>query len=75
VVKLGPGAETTNIKIGDRVGVKWIASACGRCGKVTFLFAFSFSHASYKHGQVPLHLIHIILIASSCLFSTLPRAI
>ncbi|KAH8772068.1 alcohol dehydrogenase II [Hyaloscypha sp. PMI_1271] len=31
VVKLGLGAETTNIKIGDRVGVKWIASACGRC--------------------------------------------
>ncbi|KAH6976575.1 alcohol dehydrogenase II [Ilyonectria destructans] len=31
VVKIGPGAEFTNIKIGDRVGVKWISSACGRC--------------------------------------------
>ncbi|KAK7217030.1 hypothetical protein V2G26_005033 [Clonostachys chloroleuca] len=31
VVRLGPGADTTGIKIGDRVGVKWIASACGRC--------------------------------------------
>ncbi|KAH7010551.1 putative alcohol dehydrogenase [Ilyonectria destructans] len=31
VVKLGPGTESTGIKIGDRVGVKWISSACGRC--------------------------------------------
>ncbi|KAF5627651.1 alcohol dehydrogenase II [Fusarium sp. NRRL 25303] len=31
VVKLGPGVESTGVKIGDRVGVKWIASCCGRC--------------------------------------------
>ncbi|KAH6986622.1 alcohol dehydrogenase II [Ilyonectria destructans] len=31
VVKLGAGAETIGIKIGDRVGVKWVSSACGRC--------------------------------------------
>ncbi|KAJ5782366.1 hypothetical protein N7457_004140 [Penicillium paradoxum] len=31
VVKFGPGAENSNLKIGDRVGVKWIASACGHC--------------------------------------------
>jgi hypothetical protein len=61
VVKLGPGAETTNIKIGDRVGVKWIASACGRCGKVTFLFVFSFSHA--LSGSPELYPHH-----SNCLF-------
>ncbi|KAF4454147.1 putative ADH3-alcohol dehydrogenase III [Fusarium austroafricanum] len=31
VVKLGPGVESVGIKVGDRVGVKWVASACGRC--------------------------------------------
>ncbi|KAI9374356.1 alcohol dehydrogenase 2 [Aspergillus egyptiacus] len=31
VVKLGPGAETSGLKIGDRVGIKWLASACGQC--------------------------------------------
>ncbi|KAF5600626.1 ADH3-alcohol dehydrogenase III [Fusarium pseudoanthophilum] len=31
VVKLGPGVEATGIKIGDRVGIKWIANCCGRC--------------------------------------------
>lgn len=31
VVKLGPGAESGPVKVGDRVGVKWIASACGGC--------------------------------------------
>jgi len=31
IVKLGPGAQ--GVKIGDRVGIKWVASACGNCGK------------------------------------------
>lgn len=31
VVKLGPGAEAGNVKVGDRVGIKWIAGACGSC--------------------------------------------
>jgi len=31
VVKLGPGAEISTVKVGDRVGVKWISSACGTC--------------------------------------------
>lgn len=31
VVKLGAGTESSNLKIGDRVGIKWIASACGHC--------------------------------------------
>ncbi|EFY85847.1 alcohol dehydrogenase, putative [Metarhizium acridum CQMa 102] len=31
IVKLGPGAETSGLSIGDRVGVKWISSACGHC--------------------------------------------
>jgi propanol-preferring alcohol dehydrogenase len=30
VVKLGPGAEAI-VKIGDRVGIKWLASICGNC--------------------------------------------
>ncbi|QKX54972.1 uncharacterized protein TRUGW13939_02062 [Talaromyces rugulosus] len=31
IVRLGPGAETSGLGIGDRVGVKWVASACGNC--------------------------------------------
>ncbi|EFR01831.1 alcohol dehydrogenase 2 [Nannizzia gypsea CBS 118893] len=31
IVKLGSGAEMSGLKIGDRVGIKWIAYACGRC--------------------------------------------
>ncbi|TPX11476.1 uncharacterized protein E0L32_007895 [Thyridium curvatum] len=31
VVKMGPGVDSSGIKINDRVGVKWISSACGRC--------------------------------------------
>ncbi|KAL4910784.1 alcohol dehydrogenase 2 [Aspergillus multicolor] len=31
VVKLGAGAEASGLKIGDRVGIKWISSACGQC--------------------------------------------
>lgn len=33
VVAFGPGAEGVvgNVKLGDRVGIKWIAGACGGC--------------------------------------------
>lgn len=31
VQKMGPGAELTNVKLGDRVGIKWVAYACGSC--------------------------------------------
>ncbi|KAI9713391.1 MAG: hypothetical protein M1828_001425 [Chrysothrix sp. TS-e1954] len=31
VVKLGAGADV-HCKVGDRVGVKWVSSACGSCG-------------------------------------------
>lgn len=31
VQKLGPGAELGNVKVGDRVGIKWIAYACASC--------------------------------------------
>ncbi|KAJ5605333.1 hypothetical protein N7510_010487 [Penicillium lagena] len=31
IVKLGPGAEFSGLQIGNRVGVKWISSACGHC--------------------------------------------
>lgn len=31
VVKLGPGTESSPVKVGDRVGIKWLASACGGC--------------------------------------------
>ncbi|PGH35072.1 hypothetical protein GX50_02103 [[Emmonsia] crescens] len=31
VVKLGSGTEGSGIKLGDRVGVKWLSYACGSC--------------------------------------------
>ncbi|KGO44420.1 Polyketide synthase, enoylreductase [Penicillium expansum] len=31
VAQLGPSSETSGVKVGDRVGIKWIASACGSC--------------------------------------------
>jgi len=31
VHKLGPGSESGRVKVGDRVGIKWIAYACGAC--------------------------------------------
>ncbi|KAI9731038.1 MAG: hypothetical protein M1834_005501 [Cirrosporium novae-zelandiae] len=31
VVKLGPGAEKSTVKVGDRVGVKWVSATCGTC--------------------------------------------
>lgn len=31
VVALGPGAETAGVKVGDRVGIKWLSSVCGNC--------------------------------------------
>ena len=31
VHKLGPGTDARTVKLGDRVGVKWAADACGTC--------------------------------------------
>lgn len=31
VVKMGPGTEKSVIKVGQRVGIKWIASICWSC--------------------------------------------
>jgi len=31
VVKLGPGAENSSVKVGDRVGIKWVSGTCGSC--------------------------------------------
>ncbi|MCJ1377431.1 hypothetical protein MMC17_000526, partial [Xylographa soralifera] len=31
IAKLGPGAELAGVKIGDRVGVKWVSRICGSC--------------------------------------------
>ncbi|KAL1792786.1 hypothetical protein ACET3X_009293 [Alternaria dauci] len=31
IVKMGPGTESSAVKIGDRVGVKWIAAVCSSC--------------------------------------------
>lgn len=37
IVKLGSGADESGVKIGDRVGVKWLSSICGSCGSPLFL--------------------------------------
>lgn len=31
IVKLGPGAESQGVKVGDRVGIKWMAGICFNC--------------------------------------------
>ncbi|KAI5370094.1 Putative GroES-like superfamily, alcohol dehydrogenase-like, NAD(P)-binding domain superfamily [Septoria linicola] len=31
VVKLGPGTENSTVKVGDRVGIKWISAICDSC--------------------------------------------
>ncbi|EME48694.1 hypothetical protein DOTSEDRAFT_19212 [Dothistroma septosporum NZE10] len=31
VVKMGPGAEQSSVKVGDRVGIKWISAICDSC--------------------------------------------
>src|ERR1700761_4615299 len=31
VVAFGPGTENSGLKVGQRVGIKWIAYACGNC--------------------------------------------
>ncbi|KAH8730440.1 chaperonin 10-like protein [Phaeosphaeriaceae sp. PMI808] len=31
IVKMGPGTENSAVKLGDRVGVKWIAGICEAC--------------------------------------------
>ncbi|RYC55345.1 hypothetical protein CHU98_g10861, partial [Xylaria longipes] len=35
IVKLGDGSETAGFKVGDRVGIKWISSACLACPPCT----------------------------------------
>lgn len=32
VVKFGPGAEKEGLSLGSRVGIKWLAGICGKCG-------------------------------------------
>lgn len=31
VVKMGPGTEKSTVKVGDRVGIKWMAGICESC--------------------------------------------
>lgn len=31
IVKMGPGTENSDVKVGDRVGIKWLAGICGGC--------------------------------------------
>lgn len=31
IVKFGPGCDSTDLKLGDRVGIKWVADACLSC--------------------------------------------
>lgn len=36
VVAFGPGTEHSGLKIGDRVGIKWMARVCGSCQACMF---------------------------------------
>lgn len=31
IVKMGPATERSAVKVGDRVGIKWVAAICGSC--------------------------------------------
>ncbi|OJD35949.1 alcohol dehydrogenase [Diplodia corticola] len=31
IVKMGPGADAAAVKVGDRVGIKWVSGICGSC--------------------------------------------
>jgi propanol-preferring alcohol dehydrogenase len=31
IVKMGPGTESSDVKVGDRVGIKWLSGICGNC--------------------------------------------
>lgn len=31
IVKMGPGTESSAVKLGDRVGIKWLSGICGSC--------------------------------------------
>jgi propanol-preferring alcohol dehydrogenase len=31
IVKMGAGTETSAVKVGDRVGIKWLSGICGNC--------------------------------------------
>jgi propanol-preferring alcohol dehydrogenase len=31
IVKMGPGTESSDVKVGDRVGIKWLSGVCGNC--------------------------------------------
>lgn len=49
VVKLGLGVNESDIKVGDRVGVKWVGSICNRCGKNKFYAHLLCLHVN--HGE------------------------
>ena len=36
IVKLGPGVEGSGVKLGQRVGIKWVAFICGACPACLF---------------------------------------
>ncbi|KAH8888016.1 alcohol dehydrogenase II [Thozetella sp. PMI_491] len=46
VVAFGPGAEKSGLKLGDRVGIKWLAGICGTC--LACLSGFDASCSSVK---------------------------
>lgn len=40
IVKMGPGTSNSAVKVGDRVGIKWLAAICGSCRMLRLLFPF-----------------------------------
>jgi hypothetical protein len=57
IVKLGPGTESSGLKIGDRVGIKWVSSACGNCRKL-ILFQPNSRRKTNSHPTSPLPIRH-----------------
>jgi hypothetical protein len=48
IVKLGAGSEVQGVKIGDRVGIKWMAGICGNCRMWNAISHFSVPCTCYE---------------------------
>jgi len=57
IVKMGPGTDKAAVKIGDRVGIKWVAGICESCEACRAgIDASCFSGVSFSPPKIPLFL-------------------
>jgi propanol-preferring alcohol dehydrogenase len=62
IVKMGAGTENAALKVGDRVGIKWMAGICGTCepcragadancfsGKISGYYVSQFDGVGHRH--------------------------